>query len=77
MLGLESLGKFLVLCGIFVVLLGLLLVSWEKIPFLGRFPGDISLQRGNVRFFFPLMTCLVLSAVLTILGNLVIRLFGK
>ena len=73
----EPLGKFLVFCGIFVVLLGLFLVFWEKIPFLGRLPGDIFLRKGNFRFFFPIVTCLVLSAVLTIVVSIVLKLLGK
>jgi len=67
----------LVFCGIFVVLLGLFLVFWEKIPFLGRLPGDIFLRKGNFRFFFPIVTCLVLSAVLTIVVSIVLKLLGK
>jgi len=75
--GFEPLGKLFMLFGVFVVLVGLLLVFWEKVPFLGRLPGDILLQNENVRFFLPLGTSLVLSVVLTILLNLVIRLLGK
>ena len=73
----ESLGKLLLLGGAFLAILGLLLLFGHKIPFLGRLPGDISIQSENVRFFFPLGTSLVLSIVLTIILNLVIRLFGK
>jgi hypothetical protein len=70
-------GKLLILAGLFLVLLGVVVVFWGKIPLLGRLPGDIFLQKGNFQFFFPLVTCLVLSAVLTLIINLVIRLFGK
>ncbi len=75
--GFEPLGRLLILLGVSAVLVGLLLVFWEKVPFLGRLPGDILLQHENVQFFLPLGTCLVLSAVLTILLNFVIRLLGK
>ena len=75
--GFESMGKLLIICGLFLALFGLLMVFWQKIPFVARLPGDIFLQKGNVRFFFPVVTCLILSAILTILINLIIRLFGK
>ncbi len=75
--GFESLGKFLILMGAFIVILGLLMTFWNKIPILGKLPGDISFQNGNFRFYFPVVTCLVLSIVLTVIINLILRLFGK
>lgn len=77
MINLGSIGKFLIFSGVFLTLFGLLLVFWGKIPFLGRLPGDIFLQKGNISFFFPIVTCLLLSVILTIVVNLVIRLFGR
>ncbi len=73
----DSMGKVLILVGIFIVLLGLALTFWDKIPLLGRLPLDIYVQKGNFRFFFPIMTCLILSVVLTIAVNLILRLLGK
>jgi len=70
-------GKLLIMAGLFLVLLGVLVVSWGRIPLPGKLPGDIFLQKGNFRFFFPLVTCLVLSAVLTLIINLAIWLFGR
>jgi hypothetical protein len=70
-------GKLLILGGVFLTLLGLLMVFWHRIPFLGKLPGDIFFQKGDFRFFFPLVTCLILSALLTILINLIIRLLGR
>ncbi len=75
--GLESLGKLLISLGVFLALLGLLFIFGQKLPFLGRLPGDISLQKGNLSFLFPLGTCLLLSAGLTVLLNIIIRLLGK
>jgi hypothetical protein len=77
MSGFENLGKLLIVIGIFVVIAGLLLTFWSKIPFLGRLPGDIVVQKDHWRFFFPLVTCLAISAVLTIVINVIIRFFGK
>jgi hypothetical protein len=73
----ENLGKFLILAGAFIVVSGLLVMFWSKIPFLGRLPGDIFWQKGNFRLFFPLVTCLAISAILTIIINLIIRFWGK
>lgn len=77
MADLEPVGKVLLLGGVFLAVLGLLLIFGQKIPFLGRLPGDILIQKGSFRFFFPIVSTLILSAVLTILINLIVRLFGK
>ena len=71
------LGKMLLLFGLLMVLLGLvLLVAGHfsgKVPWLGRLPGDIYIQRGNWTFYFPLTTGLTISVVLTLL----FALFGR
>jgi hypothetical protein len=73
----RDLGKLLLGFGALMVLLGLvLLVAGNlsgKVPWLGRLPGDIHIQRGNWSFYFPLGTCLVISIVLTLLFSL----FGR
>jgi len=62
-------GKFLMLAEVFVVVLGLLAMFWSKVPFLDRLPGGIFLQKESFRFFFPIVTCLLTSAVLTLLST--------
>jgi membrane protein implicated in regulation of membrane protease activity len=69
----ADLGKLLIIVGGFVVLVGLFLVLGLRIPFLGKLPGDISVDRGNVHFYFPIATGLLLSVVLTLLLNLFFR----
>ena len=71
----EGLGKFLILIGVFLILFGLLFTFWDKVPLLGKLPGDIIIQRGDFWFFFPLATSVVISLILTILLNFVFRLF--
>jgi len=71
----QGIGRILILVGAFVVFLGLLLVLWQRIPFLGRLPGDIFVQKGNFQFFFPIATCVIISVLLTIIVNVVIHLF--
>jgi hypothetical protein len=72
---LQGIGKVLILGGAFLAFLGLLLFFWQRIPFLGKLPGDIFLQKGSLQFLFPIVTCIIISIVLTIILNLVFRLF--
>ena len=73
----HDIGKFLILSGIFLILFGVLFVFWQKIPFLGKLPGDIIIQKKDFGFFFPLTTCIIISLVLTILINFVLWILGK
>jgi len=77
MFGLENLGRFLILAGIFIAILGLVLAFANKVPFLGRLPGDIFVQKGSFQFYFPIVTGLVISLALTIIVNIIIRLFSR
>ncbi|BDG06971.1 DUF2905 domain-containing protein [Anaeromyxobacter paludicola] len=69
MTGLGSLGRLLLGAGALLVALGLLLLAAERFPGLriGRLPGDLSVERGNFRFYFPLATSLLLSLALSAL----------
>jgi len=69
----PEIGKLLVIVGIGVTLIGALLWSGLGKGWLGQLPGDINYSKGNFSFHFPILTCLVLSIVLTIL----LRLFRK
>lgn len=59
-------AKFLIIAGLVMVGLGLLWMVGERFG-LGRLPGDIVVERGNFRFYFPLATSLVLSVVVSLL----------
>ena len=63
----SSLGKVLIIAGIFVALLGVFIIAAGKIPHIGRLPGDIYIQRKNFTFYFPLATSIIISIVLSIL----------
>ncbi|MFA5119155.1 MAG: DUF2905 domain-containing protein [Candidatus Omnitrophota bacterium] len=69
----QELGKTLIIFGIILASLGLLLVFFNKIPFLGKLPGDILVQKKNFTFYFPLATSLVVSVILSILFWLINR----
>ena len=60
-------GKFLVVAGLLMAVIGALLWSGFGKGWLGRLPGDIHYARGNFSFHFPIVTCLLASALLTLL----------
>jgi DUF2905 family protein len=68
-----DLGKTLVVLGLVVVAAGVVLMLVGRVPWLGRLPGDIHVQRENWSFYFPLGTSIVLSLILTLL----FWLFGR
>jgi Protein of unknown function (DUF2905) len=69
----PDVGKLLIIFGGVAVIVGLVLTLGLRIPYLGKLPGDISVDRGNVHFYFPIVTCLLLSLVLTLLFNVFFR----
>lgn len=63
----PEVGKFLVIIGIAIVVLGFILWSGIGAGFLGKLPGDIRIERGNSVFYFPVVTCIVISIVLSLI----------
>jgi uncharacterized protein HemY len=59
-------GKSLIFLGIVLVILGMIFVFGTKIPWLGQLPGDIYIQRERFTFYFPLMTCLIVSVIVSL-----------
>ena len=69
-----GIGRLLITAGIVLVVLGLLFTLGDKLPIrLGRLPGDIVVRGKNSTFYFPLMTCVILSVVLSLVMWLVRR----
>jgi hypothetical protein len=68
-----DIGRLLVFVGVIVAALGLILMFADKISFLGRLPGDFVIRRRNTTIYFPLVTMLIVSVVLTIILNLFTR----
>lgn len=60
-------GKILIIFGICLVIIGILLNLVGKIPWLGKLPGDIYIQRKNFTFYFPLTTCILVSVIISLL----------
>ncbi len=63
----SDLGRFLIVIGVILVIVGVVFLVAPKLPWLGRLPGDISIKRGNFSFYFPLGTCILISVVLTLI----------
>jgi ribose/xylose/arabinose/galactoside ABC-type transport system permease subunit len=63
--GIQYIGKFLITFGAVIVAIGGLLLLSGKIPWLGRLPGDVIIQKKNFTFYFPMATSILLSLVLT------------
>ena len=74
----ENLARFLVIGGILLILIGggVYLAAKFGIP-LGRLPGDIRIEGKNGSFYFPIVTSILLSIILTFILNVIIRLFRK
>jgi hypothetical protein len=69
----QELGRLVLVMGLILVLIGGLLLLGGRIPWLGRLPGDILIQRRNFTFYFPLATGILISIVLTLFLWLVSR----
>ncbi|RLD00127.1 MAG: DUF2905 domain-containing protein [Chloroflexi bacterium] len=70
----ETVGKFLVIAGGVLLLLGGLVWLLSKVPFLGHLPGDIRIERPGFTCLVPLASSIVLSILLTVLLNIVIQI---
>ncbi len=63
----QHIGKFLIILGVIIIAVGALLLLSGKVPWLGRLPGDILIQKKNFTFYFPLATSIIVSIVLTLI----------
>jgi hypothetical protein len=64
---LGALGKLLVLLGVFIILIGLLLMAGDKIPWIGRLPGDLVIKKEKFILYFPITTSILISLLITLL----------
>ena len=64
---LSAFGKILIFIGIVMIVVGGLFLFGSKIPFIGRLPGDIAIQRKNFSFYFPITTGIIISIILSFL----------
>ena len=75
--GLETIGKSLVVIGAGLALLGGLVWLLSKVPFMGRLPGDIRIERPGVTCLIPLASSIVISILLTVLVNIIVRIINR
>lgn len=73
----KNIAFMLLVAGGLLIIMGLLFLLAGKIPWLGNLPGDIHIKGKNFSFHFPLMTCILLSVLITILINIIMKFFGK
>lgn len=62
----SGIGRSLIIIGLILVVTGLIITHVPRLPWLGRLPGDIYMKKGHVTFFFPITTCILLSAFLSL-----------
>lgn len=63
----QTLGKFLILGGITILIIGLIITFWDRIPFIGKLPGDILIKGKNFTFYFPIVTSIILSIIISLI----------
>jgi hypothetical protein len=73
----EGLGKILLIVGGIIVILGLILVFSQHIPFFGKLPGDIFIKKDGFSFYFPIVTLLILSILITIIVNVIFHFLNR
>jgi Protein of unknown function (DUF2905) len=69
----SDLGRLLIAAGLVLVLAGLALSLFGRLPWLGRLPGDFVIRRGETTIYLPIATCLLLSVVLSLVLSLLRR----
>ncbi len=73
----QDIGKLMLLMGALVMIIGAVIYLVGRVPGIGRLPGDITIQTGGISCFFPIATSILLSIVLTIVLNLLFRVFNR
>ena len=68
-----NLGKIVIFTGLMLLIFGGLIVIAGKLLNFGHLPGDIFIRRGNFTFYFPLLACIILSILLTIVFNFLLK----
>lgn len=73
----KNIGLTVIAAGLALVIAGGLILLAGRLGFLGKLPGDLSFRWRGGSVFFPLASCVLLSVILTVLGNIIIRFFNK
>jgi len=73
MLDLSSIARVIIIVGAIIMAIGILFLFLDKIPWLGKLPGDIYIQRKNFSFYFPITTCIIISILVSIILYFIIK----
>jgi hypothetical protein len=71
--GFEPIGRSLVVIGVFITILGAIMLVTPRLPWLGRLPGDIVIRTENATVYIPITTMLIVSVVLSVVLNVIGR----
>lgn len=66
-------GRYLILIGVMIVIIGVIIAFFPKIPFLGKLPGDLHYRKDNFSFYFPITTSIVISLILSLIFYIIGR----
>jgi hypothetical protein len=67
----RQMGKFLIVLGAIIVVVGVVLYFFDRVPSVGKLPGDIVIKRENFTFYFPLATSILISIVISVVLYLI------
>jgi len=73
----HAVAKILIAFGVLLILIGVILLVFGKIGFLGNLPGDIYVHKKNFELHFPIVTCIVISILLTLLFSVFLNWFKR
>jgi uncharacterized membrane protein HdeD (DUF308 family) len=69
-------GKIIIIIGVVILLAGVLVYFFhDKLNWIGRLPGDVRIEKGNFRFYFPITTMILLSLLITLIAQIIRRFF--
>ena len=71
----SEIGRWLIGLGVVLLIAGLLFLAVGRLPWLGRLPGDIIIERPSLKVYIPVVTMILVSLILTLLANVIARLW--
>ncbi|MBH51906.1 MAG: hypothetical protein CL785_01965 [Chloroflexi bacterium] len=69
-----EIGKIIILCGIILVILGSMVILGGKYNIIGKMPGDLLLDKENIKIYFPITSMLIISLIITLIYNIIYRI---
>ena len=68
----QNTGKYIIIIGLGIIIIGLMVYFLhDKLNWIGRLPGDIRIEKGNFRFYFPIVTMILFSLLITLIINII------